>query len=60
MSGHQQQLQTEGARHIGGRLDNGQLVLIREDESQVRTPVVIFRGRVVDNGDGTGDLIVED
>ena len=47
-----------GARFVSGTADTGQVVLVREDGSAAPVPgVVVVRGVLVDNGDGTFDIV---
>jgi hypothetical protein len=47
----------QGARFVRGQADTGRLVLIREDLSIARLPVVIVQGATLtDNEDSTFDV----
>lgn len=44
------------AKWVLGQADSGRLVLTRADGSTERAPVLLIRGSLVDNGDGSFDI----
>jgi hypothetical protein len=50
----------QGARFVRGQADTGRLLLIRDDLSIARLPVVIVQGATLtDNADSTFDLVFD-
>ena len=48
--------QPRGPKFVGGQIESGQIVLTRDDGTTNALPVVMFKGTLVDNGDGTSTL----
>lgn len=52
--------QPRGPRFVSGHTDSGQVILTRDDGTTNALPVVMFKGTLVDNGDGTSTLTTPD
>lgn len=53
-------LQPYGPKFVGGHLDVGRLVLVRDDDTTDSPPIWITPGTLANNGDGSCTLTISE